>query len=93
MLFLATLNVIHFEDFVAVVVDYFDGDLAGVGAVEGAAGGAVEAAPGGFVDFGAEGALEFFVRLIGAGEVGMANEEAFAIVVGVDEPAGNVVSR
>ena len=53
----------------------------------------VEGRPGGFVDLGAEGALELFVGLVGAGEVGVADEEALAVVVGVDEPAGDVVGR
>ena len=52
---------------------------------------AVKRRPGRFVDFGLQGALQFFVGLIGAGEVGLADEEAFAVVIGVDEPAGDVV--
>ena len=47
----------------------------------------------GFVDLGAEGALEPGVGVVGAEEVGVANEEELAVVVGVDEPAGDVVGR
>ena len=81
----------YLQDLVAVVVDDLDGDLAGLGRVEGAAGGGVQGRPGGFVDFGAEGALELVVGLAGAKEVGVADEEALAAVVGVEEPAGDVV--
>jgi hypothetical protein len=31
------------------------------------------------------------VRVVGAEEVGVADEEAFFVVVGVDEPAGDAV--
>ena len=60
-----TSYVPHLQDFVAVVVDDFDGNLAGLGGGEGAADGAVEGLPGGLIDFGAEGALEFLVRFVG----------------------------
>lgn len=36
-------------------------------------------------------AFELVVWLVGAGEVGVTDEEAFPVVVGVDEPAGDVV--
>jgi hypothetical protein len=45
------LHVEHFEHFVAVVVNDFDGDLAGVGFREGTALGAVDAGPSRFVNF------------------------------------------
>ena len=32
-------------------------------------------------------------RIVGAQKIGVAHEEAFAVVVGVDEPAGDVVGR
>jgi hypothetical protein len=62
------------------VVDDLDGDLAGGGAGEGLAGGGVEGRPGGCVDVGAQGALELFVGLVDADEVGVADEEALAVV-------------
>ncbi len=40
-----------------------------------------------------QGSLELLVGLVGAREVGVADEEALAVVVGVDEPAGDVVGR
>ena len=47
----------HLQHFVAVVVDDFDGDFAGLGGGEWAAGCAVEGLPGGLVDLGTEGAF------------------------------------
>ena len=47
----------------------------------------------GFVDLCAEGSLELGVGVVGAKEIGVADEEALAVVVGVDEPAGDVVGR
>ena len=61
------------------------------GAGEGTADGAVERAPGRLVNLGAQGVLELFVGFVCAGEVGVAHEEALAVVVGVNEPAGDVV--
>src|SRR5688572_10553601 len=63
------------------------------GLVEGTADGAVETARGGLVNLGAQGTLELFVGLVGAGEVGVADEKTLAVVVGVDEPTGDVVGR
>src|SRR5260221_1188273 len=73
------------------MVDDFDRDLAAGGPFKGVALGRIQRGPGGLVDFGAQGALELFVRLVGAGEVGVADEETFFVVVGVDEPARDVV--
>jgi hypothetical protein len=74
------------------MIDHFDGDATGFGFVEGAGGVAVEAAPGFLIDFGFEGSFEGFVWIVGSQEVGMADEEALFVVVGVDEPAGDFVS-
>ncbi len=41
------------------------------------------------VDFGLEGGFEALVGVVLAEEVGLAHEEAFAVVVAVDEPAGD----
>ena len=73
------------------MVDYFDGDAAGGGAVEGAGGVAVEGFPGFAVDLGLEGGLKRLVGVVGTEEVGVANEEALLVVVGIDEPAGDAV--
>jgi hypothetical protein len=61
------------------MIDHFHGDLAALGRVEGPALGGIKRGPRGFVDLGAEGAFEFFVRLVGAGEIGVAHEEAFFV--------------
>jgi len=71
------------------VVDDFDGDAAGFGFVEGAGGVAVECGPGFGVDLGFEGGFERGVGVVLAEEVGVAHEEALAVVVGVEEPAGD----
>ncbi len=72
------------------MIDDLDRDLAGFGFFKGIGGGGIQRSPGGFVDLGAQGALELFVGLVGASEVGVADDEGLLVVVGVDEPAGNV---
>ena len=56
---------------------------------EGAGGVAVEGRPGFRVDLGFEGGSEGLVGVVRAEEVGVADEEALLVVVGVDEPAGD----
>ena len=51
----------------------------------------MEGFPGFLVDFGFEGGLEGFVGVVGAEEVGVAHEEAFLVVVGIDEPTSNAI--
>ena len=51
----------------------------------------MERLPGFLVDFGLEGRLERLVRVVCAEEVGVADEEALLVVVGIDEPAGDAV--
>ncbi len=82
---------VDLQDFVAVVVDDFHGDLARLRFGKRLTGGRVKRGPSGFVDVGLEGAFEFVVGLVGSGEVGVTDEEALAVVVGVNEPAGDVV--
>ena len=77
--------------FVAEVIDDLDGDAARGRAVEGAGPVAVQGLPGVAVDFGLEGGLERLVGVVGAEEVGVADEEALLVVVGVDEPAADAV--
>ena len=71
------------------MVDDFDRDAAGGGFVEGAGGVAVERCPGFCVDLGFEGGFERRVRIVRAQEIGVADEEALFVVVGVDDPAGD----
>src|SRR4051794_22228334 len=84
---------VDLQDLVAVVVDDLHGDLAGRRRVEGLAPGTVDRLPQSFVDLGAEGPLELLEGLVGPEEVGVADEEALAVVIGVDEPTGDVVGR
>ncbi len=76
---------------IAVMVDDLYGDRACLGFVEWAARCAVETAPCRFINIGAQGAFQFVIGFFGSGEVGMAQEKTLAVVVGVDEPAGDVV--
>jgi len=73
------------------VVDDFHCDPPAFRFVEGAGGVAVEGGPGFGVDFGFEGGFEGGVGVVGSEEVGVADEEGFLVVVGVDEPAGDAV--
>jgi hypothetical protein len=88
---LPRLNLEHLQHFIAVVIDNLDGDFAGGGPGEGTADGGVKGRPGGFVDLRLEGLLELFIWLVSAGEIGVPDKEAFAVIVGVKEPAGQVV--
>jgi len=71
------------------VIDHLDRDTAGFGFLKSARGIAVEGGPGFFVDLGLEGGLQSAVGIVRAEEVGMTDKEAFFVVVGVDEPAGD----
>ena len=51
----------------------------------------MEGFPGFLVDLGFERRAQGFVRVASAEEVGVADEEAFLVVVGIDEPAGDAV--
>ena len=51
----------------------------------------MQGGPSFFVDLRLESSLKRAVGVVGAEEVGVADEEAFLIVVGVDEPAGDTV--
>ena len=73
------------------MIDDLHGDAAAFGLVEGAGDVAVQALPGFFIDLGLQGGLEGLVRIVGAQEVGVTDEEGFLVVVGVDEPAGDAV--
>ena len=84
-------NVKHLHRLVAEVINDLDGDAAGGGLGEWAGGVAVQGRPGVEVDFGLERRLERLVGVVRAQEVGVADEEALLVVVGVDEPAGDAV--
>ena len=73
------------------MIDDLDGDAPGLRCVKGTGGVAVEGGPGLFVDLGFEGGFQGAVGIVGTEEVGVADEEALFVVVGVDEPAGDAV--
>ena len=73
------------------MIDDFHGDTAGFGFLKSARGVAVERGPGFGIDLGFESCLERAVGIVRAEEIGVADEEAFFVVVGVDEPAGDAV--
>ena len=81
----------HLHHLVAEVVDHLHGDAAGLGLAKRPRGVAVQRRPGFCVDLGLERRLERAVGVVGAEEVGVADEEALLVVVGVDEPAGDAV--
>ena len=51
---------------------------------------AFERGPGFLIDFGFEGGLEGFVRIVCTEKVGVTGEETLLVVIGIDEPAGNI---
>jgi len=51
----------------------------------------VQRGPGFRVDLRLQRRLQRAVGIVGAEEVGVTDEEALFVVVGVDEPAGNAV--
>ena len=73
------------------MVDHFHCDAARLRLVEGPRSVAVESCPGFRIDFGFESGFERAVGIIRAEEVGVTDEEAFFVVVGVDEPAGDAI--
>jgi hypothetical protein len=82
-----TLHPEHLQHFVAEVVDHFDGDPPGGGGRERARRSGIEARPSVLVDLISQRRLQRLVRIISAEEVGLADEEAFLVIIAVDEPA------
>src|SRR5690606_16999560 len=81
----------HLHHLIPQVIDDFYRDAPGLWLFKWAGGVAVEGGPGVFVDFGFQRGFKRFVRVTGAEEVGLADEEGFFVVVGVDKPAGDAV--
>jgi hypothetical protein len=75
------------------MIDDFHGEFAGLGLIEWPAFGAIESIPRGFIDIGTQGALQFIIRFVAAGEIGVADKETLAVVIRVDEPAGDIIGR
>lgn len=75
------------------MVDHLDGNPAGGRRVKGKAFGAIKGSPGTLIHLGAQRPLQPLIGLVRAGEVCMPDKEALAIIVRVDEPAGNVIGQ
>ena len=73
------------------MIDHLYGDATGLRLFERTGSIAVQSRPGFFVDLRFESGLERLVGVVRAQEVSVADEEAFFVVIGVDEPAGNPV--
>ena len=73
------------------MVDHFDGDAAGGRLVEAARQVVAQRGPRVGIDLGLQGGLQRPVGVVRAEEVGVADEEALLVVVGVDEPAGDAL--
>ena len=73
------------------MVDYLYRYTPGLGLVERPGGVTVESGPCVFVDLGLEGGFQSLVGVVCTQEVGMADEEAFLVVVGIDKPASNAL--
>jgi len=69
----------HLHHLIPEVVDYFYGDSAVGGFREGARDRAVEGGPRFFVDLGFQRGFQRAVGVVGAEEVGLADEEAFFV--------------
>lgn len=89
---MALLDPEHLHHLIAEVVDDFDRDAATRWFVEGTRGVAAEAFPCVFVDPGFEGCLERLVGVVCAEEIGVSDEEALFVVVGVEEPTRDAFS-
>ena len=79
------------HNLISKVVDYLHCDATRFRFIERPRGVAVEGGPGFLVDLGLERGLEGLVGVAGAQEISVPNKEAFFVVVGVDEPAGDTL--
>jgi hypothetical protein len=73
------------------MIDDLHSDTTRFGFGEEAGGVAIQCGLGFFVDLGFEGGLEGAVGVVCTEEVGVADEETFFVVVGVDEPASDTL--
>ncbi len=73
------------------MIDHFHRDSLSGRPLEGAGGGAIQAGPGVFVDLGLQCGFQALIRVIGAQEICVADEEAFLVIIGIDEPGGDAI--
>jgi hypothetical protein len=71
------------------VIDNLHRDPPRLGLIEGPRGIAIERGPNLCIDLSLEARLKRAIGIIRTEEVGVADEKAFFVVVGVDEPAGD----
>src|SRR5580700_8108384 len=74
------------------MIDNFHGDATRLWFGEGTRSVAIERRPSFLIDFGFEGSFEGAIWIVCAQEVGVTNEEAFLVVVGINKPTGDAVS-
>jgi hypothetical protein len=74
------------------VIDDLHRDAAGLGLAEWAGSVTVQGSPCFGINFGFKGRLQGAVGIIRTEKVSLADEKAFLIIVGVDEPARDAVS-
>lgn len=75
------------------MVNDFDGEAACFRFGERARHVAIEGFPGFFVDLGFQAGLQRLVGIVRAKKIGMADKEAFFVVIRVDEPGGDVAKK
>jgi hypothetical protein len=85
------LHLIDFHHLIPQVVDHLHSDAARSGLCKRNERVPVERFPVFKVYLSLERCLEALVGIVLAKEVGLAHEEAIAVVIAIDEPAGNVV--
>ena len=77
----------HFHHFISQMIDHLHCYPPCFGLVKRARCVAVQCCPGFFIDLDFKGCLEGLVRIVRAQKVGVANKEAFFVIVSIDEPA------
>src|SRR5450759_340440 len=85
-------NFINLYHFITVVVDDFHSNLSRLRLRERSADSAVKTVPGFLVYIRSQRPLELIVGFISPCKVGVAHEVTLTVVIGVDKPAGDVIS-
>ena len=88
-----SLHIEHRENFVTEVVAHFDEDFACSGSRERLAGGSVEGRPDRLINLGLQCLLEFVIKIIRAGEVGVKEQRSENLIcAALDSFGGTVIS-